>query len=118
MTSFRQYVAERQEEDGPGINGGLGDLSMSGTEPDETLLRIAKLVIKDHKNDFMSLATHLAKQNQRIRNELETYHHDSSSNLHSRKNKSDDRPNDGYSGDGDEVVPSSADSDSGTESEG
>jgi hypothetical protein len=108
MKSFRQYVNERMEDND--INGGLGDLSMSGTAPDDTLMRLSKLVIKSHKDSYLNFLTHLAHQDQRIKNELETYHNDT---VHHHPKKKDDK--DGYQGDTDEVVPSSADAASGVE---
>lgn len=91
-----QYIIEKDV--------GLGDLSMNMGEPDLTLIDIAKLAVKNHKDAMIDFFKTLAQKDGTIKTELQRYYADKDG--HDMYNadpidKSDEK---------EQIVPSSADS--------
>lgn len=107
MKSFHQYLSKREQAsptDSMGI--GLGEIETPSS--DDSLMRIAKIAVDDHRTDILSFFQHLATKDGRIEVELKDYNH---ARKHGErpKGKRDKGPYDAPD-DRDEVVPSSADS--------
>lgn len=68
MKSFRQFLAAvRESEEAPP----LGDL---GTDtPEDVLLRIARIIIREHKEDLVTLAESLAERDDKLKDEVRAY---------------------------------------------
>lgn len=110
MKSFHQYLSEREQASPVGSMGmGLGEIeTQSG---DDSLMRIAKMAVDDHRTDILSFFQHLAKKDGRIEQELKDYNNE---RKHSERPKNGNSPHE-TPDDRDEVVPSSADSTGGVE---
>jgi len=91
MKKFQQYLQEREES-------GLGDISMNIMDPDQTLLRIAKIALGTHLDDTLNFFGNLAKKDEKIKRELESYDHDK--NRFGKEEKEEEK---------DVVMPSAAD---------
>ena len=96
MKKFSQFYAERE------ASIGLGDLSMHNLAPDETLLDVAKMAIKKHKDKALEFFYKLAQDDTTIKSELNRYENDK----RSYKDKADPR----YEIEPDIIAPSSSDS--------
>lgn len=111
MKSFHQYLSER-EQASPTDSMGIGLGEIETPSGDDSLMRIAKIAVDDHRTDVLSFFQHLATKDGRIEEELKDYNH---ARKHGERPKSRDKgPHDGPD-DRDEVVPSSADSTGGAE---
>lgn len=80
MKKFSQFYTERE------ASIGLGDLSMHNLTPDETLLDVAKMAIKKHKDETLRFFHKLSQDDTAIKNELNRYNND----RRSYKDKGDD----------------------------
>lgn len=96
MKKFSQFYTERE------ASIGLGDLSMHNLTPDETLLDVAKIAIKKHKDKTLEFFHKLAEDDTTIKNELNRYKND----RRSYKDKADPR----YEIEPEIIAPSNADS--------
>ena len=102
MRTFRQYVEEI---------GDSGDLGISGAAPEESLIRIARLAAKTHRDELMEFFRLLAEKDHAIRHELDNINrNDANQPLRPKGKPQSGRDNK------DEVVPHSADGLAGLES--
>ena len=105
MKTFRQYVEEMSDKNNP-----IADLGMSGSPPEESLVRIARLAAQNHRDELMEFFRNLATKDHAIRHELDNMNrNDSNRNLRPKG-----KPQSSL-GDKDEVVPHAADGLSGVE---
>lgn len=109
MKSFHQYLSER-EQASPSDSMGIGLGEIETQSGDDSLMRIAKIAVDDHRTDILTFFQHLAKKDGRIEQELKDYN---GQRKHGERPKSNN-PHDSHD-DRDEVVPSSADSTGGSE---
>lgn len=105
MKTFRQYLEGIDGDKNP-----ITDLGMSGAMPEESLVRIARLAAKDHRDELMDFFQTLASKDHAIRHELDNMNRNDANRNPRPKGKSqsslDNR---------DEVVPHAADGLSGVE---
>ena len=78
MKTFAQYVKYRNKkllEDDSSSNSlaGLGDIGSAVGASDDCLVKIAKLAIRKHKQDMLSLFSDLASKDNQIQRELDNY---------------------------------------------
>ncbi len=97
MKKFSQFYTERE------ASIGLGDLSMHNLAPDETLLDVAKIAIKKHKEKTLEFFHRLAQDDTAIKNELNRYEND----RRSYRDKADDGK---FEIEPDIIAPNNADS--------
>jgi hypothetical protein len=110
MRSFRDYLRIREAEEGI-QSGGLADIS-AGTMED-ALISMAKVAIDDYRDQFIDLMTSLSKKDERIKLDLAAYYKHKKGKM--PKPQGNYVPPGGEQDDRDTVVPSSADSNWGSE---
>lgn len=104
MNTFKQYVKIREESDYGNAPQeplhGLGDLASPSHSANNNLLKIAKIAIKNHQQEILQFFGELAGKDEKIQQELGTYHKFINKGTHK-----EDTPEDM----GDVIVPNSAD---------